>query len=212
MVPRDGSTTRDRILAAAERLVIDNGFSATSVEAVIAESKTSKGAFFHHFGSKIDLAEAMVGRYVDADLRHLDRALEVARTAAEDPVERVVAFLRVFEDEADELMDEQSSCLYAAVLAERQLIDTGTSARITTAVEHWRAGFAGLIEDAQRGVEQVVDPAALADHVFVTFEGAFLLCRTTGDPGHMRRQLRVLRQLIQCLLGIDPAQDTSSTA
>lgn len=204
MVPRDGSTTRDRILAAAERLVIDHGFSATSVEAVITESRTSKGAFFHHFGSKLDLAEAMVGRYVDADLRHLERALDTARTAGEDPAGRVVAFLRVFEDEADELMNERSSCLYAAVLTERQLIDTGASARITTAVERWRDGFVRLIEDAQHGAERVVDPAALADHVFVTFEGAFLLCRTTGDPGHMRRQLRVLRQLVQHLLGVDP--------
>lgn len=48
------------------------------------------------------------------------------------------------------------------------------------------------------------DPAevdALADHVFVTFEGAFPLCRATGDPPHMRTQLRTLRRLLAALLG-----------
>jgi len=30
----------------------------------------------------------------------------------------------------------------------------------------------------------------------VTFEGAFLLARSTEDPGHMRAQLKVLRQLV----------------
>jgi TetR/AcrR family transcriptional repressor of nem operon len=38
--------------------------------------------------------------------------------------------------------------------------------------------------------------------VFVTFEGAFILCRATGDPGHMRRQLRVLHQLLDALLAV----------
>jgi hypothetical protein len=36
--------------------------------------------------------------------------------------------------------------------------------------------------------------------VFVTFEGAFILARSLNDPGHMRAQLRVLRQLLETLL------------
>jgi TetR/AcrR family transcriptional repressor of nem operon len=40
----------------------------------------------------------------------------------------------------------------------------------------------------------------LADHVFATFEGAFILARSTNDPGHMRAQLAVLRQLLTALL------------
>ena len=55
-MPRDGSATRQRILDAAERLVIENGYSSTSVDQVIAASETSKGAFFHHSDSKLALA------------------------------------------------------------------------------------------------------------------------------------------------------------
>ncbi|MEJ7721594.1 MAG: TetR/AcrR family transcriptional regulator [Ilumatobacteraceae bacterium] len=57
-MPRDGTATRERILDAAERLVIENGFSATSVDSVIDESSSSKGAFFHHFATKEKLARA----------------------------------------------------------------------------------------------------------------------------------------------------------
>ena len=46
------------------------------------------------------------------------------------------------------------------------------------------------------------DLDALADHVFVTFEGAFLLCRSTGSPEHMRAQLRVLRRLLTAALSV----------
>ena len=55
-------------------------------------------------------------------------------------------------------------------------------------------GWAALPPDSD------LDAEALADHVFVTFEGAFILCRATGDPGHMRRQLGALRRLFEVLL------------
>ena len=109
-MPRDGTATRQRILDAAEKLVIENGFAATSVDRVLESSATSKGAFFHHFPSKIDLGRAFVDRYAAADIAHLEQALD-ATAHVDDPVERALAFVRFFEDAADDLMAEQSSCL-----------------------------------------------------------------------------------------------------
>jgi TetR/AcrR family transcriptional repressor of nem operon len=212
-MPRDGSATRQRILDAAERLVIDNGFAATSVDQVIAASGTSKGAFFHHFDSKAALARALVDRYAAADIAHLDQAVAEVTAQTEDPAARVIAFLRIFEDGADELMAAQSSCLYVSVLTERQLAQDGTRDQIAHAVLAWRAELSRLLDDALRSPAGHVHPAgrvhpdpgaidsrALADHVFVTFEGAFILARSLSDPGHMRAQLRVLRQLLEALL------------
>src|SRR5688572_12444414 len=59
-MPRDGSATRERILDTAERLMTDQGYNATSLDQVVAESSSSKGAFFHHFRSKADLALQLV--------------------------------------------------------------------------------------------------------------------------------------------------------
>lgn len=197
-MPRDGRATRERILSAAEALVIENGYAATSVDQVIAASGTSKGAFFHHFESKRALADALVDRYVASDLAHLEAALSAAHEQSDRAAGRAVAFVRYFEDRADEIMDEQSGCLYASILIERELVTTGASDPITKAVVAWREGYADLLRDALRDPE--IDLDAVADHVFVTFEGAFLLARTTGDPDHMRTQLRVLRQFLQALL------------
>jgi TetR/AcrR family transcriptional repressor of nem operon len=198
IVPRDGTATRDRILDAAEHLVIENGFAATSVDQVLDAASTSKGAFFHHFASKLELGRALVRRYVAADLAHLERAL--ADTAGiTDPVERALAFVRVFEDTADELMSTQSGCLYMSVLTERQLGSTGEP--ILGAVVAWREAYAGLLRAALGPRSPRVDVDALADLLFVTFEGAFLLCRSTGDPSHMRRQLAAYRELVGALLG-----------
>lgn len=198
-MPRDGAPTRERILAAARRLVIDNGFRATTVDAVIAASGTSKGAFFHHFASKQDLAAALVGQYVADDLEMLEQGMAAALRAGDDPVDRALAFLRFYEDAADEIMAGTTGCLYTSVLAEMELIESGTSDPITKAVAQWRDRYADLLADAL-GDRAAVDVDALADHVFVTFEGAFLLARTTGDPAQMRRQLAVLRGLVAALL------------
>ena len=88
-MPRDGAPTRERILDTAERLVIENGFAATTVDQVIAESGTSKGSFFHHFESKLDLARSLVARYAAADIANLDDALAKARAQTDDPAEQV---------------------------------------------------------------------------------------------------------------------------
>lgn len=194
-MPKDGAPNRTRILDTAQRLVIENGFAATSVDLVLREAGTSKGAFFHHFDSKLDLARALTERYVAGDIAQLHAALAAIEPIA-DPAERVIAFIRYFEESADDLMSAQSSCLYIAVLTEQQLVTAGTTDLINRAIETWRAEIAALLTAAGLG-----DAEALADHVFVTFEGAFLLCRSTGDPSHMRTQLGALRRLLTAALG-----------
>lgn len=201
-MPKDGTVNRERILDAAEHLVIENGFAATSLDQVIQAAGTSKGAFFHHFDSKVDLARSLTERYVAADVGQLRAALQ-ATASIEDPAERVIAFIRYFEDGAEDLMSAQSNCLYVAVLTEQQLISNGTADLINQAIEVWRKEIADLLVAASTtGDRDLGDIDALADHVFVTFEGAFLLCRSTGSPEHMRAQLKVLRHLLSVALGL----------
>lgn len=200
-MPRDGTATRDRILSSAERLMTEQGYAATSVDQVIADSASSKGAFFHHFRSKADLATHVVDRYVRADLSHLEAGLAAVADVA-DPVERLLAFVRYYEDGADELLGEQSGCLYATVLAEREFLGSDVNRAVAGATLVWRRAFVDLLEPAlaTRSGGEAVDPDALADHLYTTFEGGFILCRTLEDPTAMRAQLRVFRQLLEALL------------
>jgi TetR/AcrR family transcriptional repressor of nem operon len=198
-VPRDGNATRERILRVAERLMTDQGYSATSVDQVIAEAGSSKGAFFHHFSSKTDLAVQLVQRYVAADLAHLEAGL-AATAHITDPAERVVAFLRYYEDGADELMAEQTGCLYATVLAEREFTGSEINEQVAKATRVWRDAVADLLRPALAANRHGVDIEALADHLYTTFEGGFILCRTYEDRSAMRAQIRIYRQLIEVLL------------
>ena len=100
------------------------------------------------------------------------------------------------------LMSEQSGCLYATVLAERQFTGSDINDLVAKATMVWRAAVVDLLRPAlaARRDDLDIDVDALADHLFTTFEGAFILCRTFEDSSAMRAQLRVLRQLLEALL------------
>lgn len=203
-MPRDGTETRERILDGAEALILEQGFAATSVDAVLAESGTSKGAFFHHFPSKNHLARALVERYAAGDVAHLEEFMASAEAESDDPAEQLVAFIRRFEEAAEELVASQASCLYVSFIYEKQLFDDGTNDLIVEAVLAWRARLLEKLEAAAvlHPPQIEVDLPSLADQVFVAFEGAFILLRTTGDHSVMRRQLEHLRHYLTLLFDL----------
>lgn len=203
-MPRDGTATRNRILDSAERLVLEHGFGATSVDAVIAASRSSKGAFFHHFSSKDDLGRALVARYAAADIAHLEQYMARAEAESDDPARQVVAFVRLFEEDADDIVAAQPSCLYVSFINERQLDPEGTAEPIVAAILAWRERLVELLRAAgeRSALPPDLDLEALADHVFVTFEGAFILARSLQDGAHMRRQLRLVRMLLEQVLAV----------
>jgi len=57
---------RDAFLDVAQRLIQTKGYEAMSVQDVLDELGTSKGAFYHYFDSKQALLEAVVERFADA--------------------------------------------------------------------------------------------------------------------------------------------------
>ncbi len=185
------------------RLTLDKGFAATSVDEVITASNSSKGAFFHHFPTKNDLGRALLSNYAAEDIEALATFMTRAESATQDPGKQVVAFIALFEEIGEDILDEhQSSCLYASFVHDRQLTVDGSTAVINEAIMAWRTVIQAKLAAAaeNRPALASMDLDALADHVFVTFEGAFILARATGDIGAMRAQLRTLRMMLEALL------------
>jgi TetR/AcrR family transcriptional regulator, transcriptional repressor for nem operon len=203
-VARDGTQTRERILDSAETLVLEQGLAATSIDEVLTAAGTSKGAFFHHFPSKNHLARALVERYAANDVAYLEEFMALVEKQTDDPAEQVVAFVRRFEEAADELVAQQPSCLYVSYIYDRQLFDDGTNDVIAGAITAWRDRLHEKLEAAAvlHPPHAPVDLRALADHVVATFEGAFVLTRALDDPSVMRSQLELVRRHVALLFGV----------
>jgi TetR/AcrR family transcriptional regulator, transcriptional repressor for nem operon len=211
-MPRDGTATRDRILDAAQRLVLERGFAGTSVDAVLAAAPATKGAFFHHFPSKNALGRALLERYVAADERMLDDFIAVAERETDDPAKQLVAFVRHFEQAADELAPMQPGCLFVSFIYERELGIESDDDLIARSIRHWRSRLLAKLEAAAREHPPAtpVDLTSLADQVFTTFEGGFILTRAMGDPSHLRAQLAHLRHYLELLFQVSPENPTST--
>lgn len=204
LMTKSGEQTRERILDGAQRLVLEQGLAATSVDAILAASDVSKGAFFHHFPTKNHLARALVERYAAGDVAWLEEFMARAEELSDDPAVQVVEFIRMFEDSADEMVSQQPSCLYVSYVFEQQLFEDGTNDVIVDTVLAWRERLAEKLRIAAvlHPPKAAVDPDVLADHVFATFEGAFMLTRAMNDPDLMRRQLALVRGHVALLFDV----------
>jgi TetR/AcrR family transcriptional regulator, transcriptional repressor for nem operon len=196
--------TRERIMDSANDLVLQKGFSATTLDDILSAAEASKGAFFHHFPSKEALGDALLHRYAEADERLLEHFVALAEAASDDPAEQVVAFVGAFEDAADEMAQSEPGCLFASFIYERGPQVPPDDDVIIRSIETWRARLLHKLElaAATRPALRDMDLTAVADQVFVVFEGGFILVRATGDPSHLRRQLALLRHEMAVLLGV----------
>lgn len=200
--PTRSSKVRERILDAASRLILEDGFSATSVDSVLTAADASKGAFFHHFPSKDALGCAVVGRYADDDIALIERLLSEAEAAEDDPAAQYVHFLRAYEEAAEQLPLDQIGCLFASFVYDRLPADGATQGVIAEATDTFRKLVRTKIEEAlaARRPAVDVDAAALADQLFVVYEGGLVLARITGDRRLLTNQLAEHRRHVESLL------------
>jgi AcrR family transcriptional regulator len=84
--------TRRALLDAAADLFTERGFARTSLDDVAAVARVTKGAIYHHFGSKPGLLEAVIGELEEAE----NRAVRAAMAAAPDPATGALAALDQF--------------------------------------------------------------------------------------------------------------------
>lgn len=198
----DSIPTRQRIMDAAQELILEYGFSATTVDKVLEAAGVSKGAFFHYFSSKRDLGRTLLERYADADQRLLEAFMERAEAVTDDPAGQVLAFVRGFEDAAHEMFG-QPGCLFVSFIYERIPESRSENDIIAGNVQMWRDRLIPKLEAAVQAHPPTleVDLPSLADQVFTIFEGAFILARATGESDRVRTQLVHLRHYLELLFG-----------
>lgn len=204
-MPRDGTATRTAILDAAETLILESGFSAASIDRVIAAAGITKGSFFYHFDSKAALARAIIDRFAALDHAKLEETLRRADALSEDPRQRLLAFVGLLQGEMAGLTEPYPGCLFASYCAEAGLFDDATLQVVRDGMLLWRDRLGERIaEVTRRHPPRIsIDPAGLADMITVVFEGAFILSRTLREPQAVARQLAHYRNYLELLFPLD---------
>ena len=198
---RDGAATREKILNAAQVLILARGYVGMTVEHVLDEVGITKGAFFHHFKTKDDLARALLQRYGEYDERIYRETRERAEKLSDDPLQQILLFIGLFQEMFDGLTKPYPGCLFASYIYELQQFDEDTRALIRDSFTKWRELLKEKFEAvARRYPPRIeVDAASLADAFTVVLEGAFITSKAVDDPKVVPAQLRHFRNYVELL-------------
>jgi TetR/AcrR family transcriptional repressor of nem operon len=201
--PRDAERTRERILDAAQALILDHGFGSTTVEAVVGRAGITKGAFFHHFRSKSDLARTLIDRFAAMDREHMAGHLARAEKLARDPLQQLLMLIALYEEDFDALAESVPGCLFASYVYENKLFDEEILAVLRESTLMWRRVMLGKLEEVARvhPPKREVDMESLADLFYSLTEGAYVMTKTLGDKTLLARQARHLRTYLELLFG-----------
>jgi len=132
--PEAFAIRRDAFLDAAQRLMQTKGFEAMSVQDVLDETRASKGAFYHYFGSKTDLLDAIVERLVEAGVAQVSRGID-------DPDRTALQKFETFFGDLAAYKLEQRELILGFMRA--WLSDDNAIVR-----EHFRRGLVGRLQPA----------------------------------------------------------------
>ncbi len=188
---------RAKLLDAALAVIRAKGYSATSVDELCHAAGVTKGAFFHHFRSKDELAVAAAAYWSETT-----GALFAAASYHDhaDPLDRVLGYV-AFRKALLRGEVAQFTCLVGTMVQEAY----ETIPALRDACARSITGHAATLEaDIQAAIDQSgLTPewsaASLALHTQAVLQGAFILAKATGDASiaadsidHLHRYLELL--------------------
>lgn len=189
--------TRLKILDAAMNVIREKGYNATRVEDVCDAAGVTKGAFFHHFSGKEDLAVAAAERWSSVTGQLFERAPYHAPADSLDRVKAYVDFRRMLIDgETPEF-----TCV-AGTMAQEIHVTHPAIREATRAAIFGHA--ATLVDDitaakAEHCPNADWKPESLALFTQAVLQGGFILAKAENDAAVARDMADHLRRYIDLL-------------
>jgi TetR/AcrR family transcriptional repressor of nem operon len=196
-MPANISSARTKILEAALSVVRAKGYSATTVDDLCAAAGFTKGAFFHHFKSKEDLAVAAAEYWTEktgalfAGADYHDH---------KDPLERVLGYLdfrkALLRGEVSEF-----TCLAGTMVQETFVSAPAIRRACDASISVHAAKLEADIADAVKlyGVSAQWTAESLALHTQAVLQGAFILAKAKSGAEVAASSIDHLKRYIELL-------------
>jgi AcrR family transcriptional regulator len=198
-----GEQTREHVLATAEALILNRGYSGTSIDEIISKSGLTKGGFFYHFDSKADLARHLMLRYLDRDMAFFVELSERARSLVEDPLQQFLLFLKLMAEAMAGQPDTHPGCLIASFTYEAHQFDEQVKGLNAEGLLSWRKLFLSHLEDiTEKYPSKTEQPLEdLADMLSSILEGGIIIAKVLEDSDKLPSQLLQYRNYIRLVFG-----------
>lgn len=197
--PTRQSPTRQKLLDAAFAIIRTKGYAATTVDDLCDHAGVTKGAFFHHFRSKDDLAVAAAAHWSERT-----GALFAAAPyhAHADPLDRVLGYL-AFRKSILQGGVPQFTCLVGTMVQETYDTSPAIRAACDASISDHAARVEADIAEAMRvhGIRADWTARDLALHTQAVLQGAFILAKAKGSADVAASSIDHLVRYVAFLFG-----------
>jgi TetR/AcrR family transcriptional repressor of nem operon len=194
---RDPAATRQRLIDATVRLMLQQGFAGTSVEQICQEAGMTKGSFFHHFDNKEAIGTAAVEWW-----GRMGTALyaEAWKDATLDPLEQLhrmfdimVGFTR--------RSDEAVVCMVGMMSQEMSATNPVFQAACEKELDLWTENVAKMLTAAKKlhKPKTKFDPVHVAWFLNSLWQGSMLVGKTCRSQELIRHNLKLARNYVDGL-------------
>lgn len=189
---------REALLDGAFDEMYRNGFRAAGIEVILAASGVSKGALYHHFGSKRGLGYAVVEERVRPLVR--ERYIEPFQESS-DPTEALRRMGKRMENELLEAGVIERGCPVNNLVQEMSGVDEGFRRRLASILQEWQDTIAeGLRRGQAAGtVDREADPVEAATFVIAAYLGAVGFAKNARDIQPFELCRKVLDTFVETL-------------
>jgi AcrR family transcriptional regulator len=197
---RNPDLTRQTLLQAAFQEIYRSGFQAASLDNILSKAGVTKGALYHHFGSKQELGYAVVDELIREEI--LDRWVR-SLEKAENPIDGLLAILRGKDHPP---FDQRLGCPLNNLAQEMSPLDEGFRKRLESVFREWREGIAKALRQGQeRGqVSCDVDPLESAAFFLAALEGSVSLVKNARDKDLFDNYMASIGRYLESLRAKSP--------
>jgi TetR/AcrR family transcriptional repressor of nem operon len=175
--------TKSRILSAARELFHGRSYADVGIKEICDIAKVQKGSFYHFFGSKQDLAMAVIDDMAD-DWAH--GFIAEAFDQNLPPMERLDYMIDAayyWQKAAKDLEGRMPGCLFGNLALEVSTRDEVIRARINAVFNNASSNFHQTLNEAiEKGDIAPLDSELTAQAMLAYLEGIILLAKSRNDP------------------------------
>ena len=176
---RDFEKSRKEILNVAFFEIFTHGFQGVSVDDIVKKTSMTKGAFYHHFPTKLDLGYALVDEVIKPMI--IERWI-IPLNNFDNPLEGILSQMAKLIGECPPDLLE-FGCPLNNLVQEMAPIDDGLKKRLKSALNLWIDEMDGQLKRAQADgfLKNEVNTREVAHFIVMAHEGFYGLIKGLGS-------------------------------
>ena len=187
-------STKDRILDAAEELMLTKSFHSVGLAEILAAVKVPKGSFYHHFRSKEQFGVELISHYVKGHTACLEKFSATPNIKA---LQKLVDYWG-YQIGQVTTSDCKECCLVVKLSLEVANFSEPMRAALAEGLKTWRAIYESLVREGQsdRSIRKELDPVEAAAAIQDTWQGAMQRMQVERSVAPLRSAAQFLRSFL----------------